>query len=204
MLTGIQISRIVRKVNPGQVLSMSPKDQTLTLPEVCKIARIQTDTLRMWYRKGYLADDGQVGWRRYSLREAMQVIFYAWIIRSTKDHEIATAAVEVFSMHMAESADNLGTDAWLICYRTDHPKSSRNLRVRKLQEFVNETVPASLETVVVDNDETLMQVLREMLVSEVDTYFAPLPLVIPIHHMAGELSLELSQYLEARDGKADE
>ena len=128
---------------------------------------------------------------------------YAYVVRSTKDHEIASHAVQAFEGHMAERADGLeGEGVWLVCYRTEKPKSVANQAAKAFRESEHgkaDLPEAYLECQEIDNQAEAMSYLQELLSGEVFFDLRPMcPTVIPVHTLSVAVSAELMSYIEAR------
>ncbi|MEY8842368.1 hypothetical protein AB9K41_25335, partial [Cribrihabitans sp. XS_ASV171] len=162
---------------------MTDQNETLTLPEVAKLARVLSDTLRVWYRRGYLTGSGGRGWKRFDFREAAQVMMYAAVVRATKDHEIANRAVEAFNGHMAERIDGLeGDGLWLVCYRTELAYSDEEKAVQRMRSELGGDSPAGpfLQVEEISQEDQALKLLAELLRGELADEPRPIcPMIIP-------------------------
>lgn len=178
---------------------------TLTLPEVAHLAGVQVETLRMWYRRGYLEADGGGGWRRYALKDAAAIIFYAHIVRTTKDHEIAKEAFPLFYGFLAEQADGLEDDGfWLFFYRSPKPTNAAQKAVAAMKEGLAGTAAELWLGCEITNSEDQTALLaREIVITGDFGDGSLMPTIIPVHTIWGKIALQLSAYVESKqqDGR---
>lgn len=182
---------------------MTEHQETLTLPEVAHLEGIQTDTLRMFYRRGYLENDGSSGWRRYSLRDAAATMFFIQVHRATRDYEIAQKARESFLGYMAEQSDGYAPEgAWLVFYRTAKPLSEVNRVIQTMRaETADSEAPYGLflEMEEIDNERQAFQFLKELTQGESLPGHKPIiPTIVPIHAIWADVALRLDQYIQSR------
>ena len=176
---------------------MSKLNEKLTLPEVASIAGIQSDTLRMWYRRDYpvsrpAGSQGTGGWLRYSVKEAILVAVYARAVTDHRDHEIAEKVVTAFRGYVAAQADGVeGDGLWLVCYRSEPPKRSESVLQGQPYLYADE----------IDKEDQAMMCIRELMDGTAHLGKAVSPTVIPLHMIWLEIAGKIANHLNERAEK---
>jgi len=165
--------------------------KTIKLPELARLAGVLPDTLRMWYRRGYLGDTDSGGWRRYAFKEAAQIVFYAEVLRKTQDHEIASKSVESFVGYVSALANGFKQDGcWLVLYR----------KIETRGILAGELVLRSDE---IESEEVALTYVKELL--DGTTFFDEVvcPTIIPIERMWLSIVDRLSEVFGASETDGD-
>lgn len=178
-----------------------PEQQTLTMPEVASLAGVQVETLRMWYRRNYLEADGGGGWRRYSVKEAASTVFYANIVRRTKDHEIAKEALGLLYGHIAEQQDGIEQEGlWAFFFRSSKPQTDAQKSIVAMREY--QGAPALdmfLHCEIESTAAQFEQLVREMAVTGDYGKGELMPTIIPVHSIWRLIATQIIEFLDAKE-----
>lgn len=181
---------------------MAPNSGTLTLPEVAERAGVQTDTLRAWYRRGHLVDDGAKGWKRFSIGEAVLIICYTSVVQRTKDHELASRVFDPIRSYWAEQADGMPAKSlWLVCYRSDNPETDQQKAIAAAEKLPSAQAAGTWLCVdEIDDDVQAEAFVQDIMRGEVMSGHAVIPTIIPIHDLVADAVWALRDVVNTESG----